>query len=102
MVDKTQISDLISVAIENYNQAAQAERQVVNSPSTILFGDGSVLDSLGFINLIVSIETEIENELNLSMFIVDEHALAMEENPFRTLQSLQSLIETRVEEMSAI
>jgi acyl carrier protein len=101
MIDKKQIGELISAAIENYNQAAPSERQVVNSPSTILFGDGSKLDSLGFINLIVAIETEIENTLDLSIFIVDERALGMEENPFRTLQTLQHLVEERVEEMSA-
>lgn len=102
MNDKSRIGELISVAIDNYNQTALPERQITNTPSTVLFGDGSVLDSLGFINLVVAIETEIENEFNLSLFLVDERALSMQENPFKTLQSLTVLVQTRIEEMSGV
>lgn len=84
--------DIISQSIESFNQMVEPSQQIKNSGDTVIFGSGSNLDSLGFVNFIVTIESEVDSKLNKTIFIVDEHALEMAENPFRTIGSLKNLL----------
>jgi hypothetical protein len=86
------VDEIISQSITSFNQTVESEQQLQNSNSTIIFGPGSNLDSLGFVNFIVTIEAEVDSHLNKTVFIVDEEAMGMPENPFRTIESLKKLL----------
>jgi acyl carrier protein len=86
------LDEIMSLAIESFNETVEPDHQIKNSDETIIFGPGSTLDSLGFVNFIVTIESEIDSKLNKTVFIVDEQALGMAENPFRTIGSLKNLL----------
>lgn len=96
------VDKVISAAIESYNQTCQDGQQLTNDANIVLFGPGSKIDSLGFVNFIVAIEAEVENQMNHSIILVDDQALNMEENPFRTMASLKTLVTNRLKTLGAL
>jgi len=89
---KNVVDEIITQSIETFNQMVEPSQHLKNSEDTIIFGTGSTLDSLGFVNFIVTIESEVDSKLNKTIFIVDEQALEMADNPFRTISSLKNLL----------
>lgn len=78
----------IFAAIGEVNGQLPPDQQLDASESTILFGEGGMLDSLGLVNFIVAAEQQLEDQLGLSLTLADERAMAQESNPFETVGSL--------------
>ena len=91
MIKKGQIVEIIYKAIEDLNEENH-QHQLEKSDDTILLGKGSQIDSLEFVNLISSIEDYIEEELDVVVTIVNEHSIAIEPSPFRTIDTLTKYI----------
>ncbi len=66
--------------------------------TTPLFGPASALDSLGLVNLIVSVEDAINTEFNTQISIADEKAMSQTRSPFRNVESLTDYILFLLEE----
>ena len=90
MATKNQITKVIFDSIEEINQ--QNGTKIVKDPNTKLFGRECELDSLGLVNLIVSIEENINNEYNASITIADEKAMSQKHSPFRTVDTLADYV----------
>lgn len=86
------VDEILNQAIDAFNQTVDPDQQLSHSDSTVIFGPESNLDSLGFVNFIVTIEAEVDSKLNKTIFIVDEESMEMAENPFRTIKSLKELL----------
>ena len=52
------------------------DKQIAKSQDTPLFGETAKIDSLGFVNLLINIESKIEDEFNMSIIIANEQAMA--------------------------
>ena len=63
------------------------------SPDSRLLGSDSGVDSLTFVNLVVALEEQIQNQLGKSVVLVDEDNMAAEEHPFRTIGTLAEYVE---------
>jgi acyl carrier protein len=87
------ILNLIYVTLDEYNEQLSDELQLEKSSDTKLFGQGSSLDSLGLINLIVAVEQNIEDEFDVTITLADERAMSQEKSPFRTVGTLTDYIE---------
>ena len=70
------------------------DRQLIKAPETRLLGPQSVLDSMHFVSLIITIEREMEDAFGVGLTLVDERALSMKESPFRSIRSLANYIGT--------
>jgi acyl carrier protein len=57
-------------------------------PDTPLLGRNGVVDSLGLVSVIVSVEQAIADELGLSVSLADERAFSQKSSPFRTVGTL--------------
>jgi len=57
-----------------------------------LFGGESLLDSLGLVSLIVSIEEAIDDKFNTSIILADEKAMSRRTSPFSRVSSLVDYI----------
>lgn len=57
-----------------------------------LFGGESLLDSLGLVSLIVSIEEAIEDQFNTSIILADEKAMSRRTSPFSKVSYLVDYI----------
>ena len=90
------VLDFIFSAIDEVNPQLPPESRLGKSEMTIIMGKGGVLDSLGFLNLVVSAEGRVDaglhTSLNLaSMLMESDHALP------RTVGELADLIVLRLE-----
>lgn len=90
MKTKSEIIEIIFKSIEEINQ--QNDTHLVKDVNTKLFGRESELDSLGIVNLIVSVEENINNEYNVSISIADEKAMSQKHSPFRSVDTLADYI----------
>lgn len=88
----------ISNAIDNMNQLLDKGEKIKKSPQTALFGPSGVLDSLGFVNLIVAVEQKIEEEFGVAITLADERAMSRRNNPFQTIGTLSDYITSLLEE----
>lgn len=95
MTEKDVINTIFN-AIDDVNKMAPPEAQLTKNLSSILLGNGGVLDSLGLINLIVTIEEKIQDNFNIQAVILDEDALANPEGPFSTVGTLVEWVMKRL------
>jgi acyl carrier protein len=84
---------IIYAAIDEVNGQSIGGLKIQKHLETQLLAKGSGLDSLAFVNLIVAIEGQLETRLGLSVVLVDEDSMSLQENPFRTVGSLASYVE---------
>ena len=92
MVTKNKIDHIITEAIAEINSNLPKDKQFLISKETPLFGENANIDSLGFVNLLVNIEYNKEDEFNLSITIADEHAMSLKNSPFKTLGTLSEYV----------
>jgi D-alanine--poly(phosphoribitol) ligase subunit 2 len=92
MADKQKITELIYSAFDTINEELPKKNRLEKKNDEIIFGDGGKLDSLGLVNLIVSIESIIDEELDKQIVIANEKAMSMKNSPFRNVDTLAEFI----------
>ena len=92
MNDPENIVAAIYRAVDWINGELPPDRQLIKAPETPLVGSQSVLDSMHLVNLIVTIEREVEDSFGVALTLADERALSMNASPFRSIQSLADYI----------
>jgi len=55
---------------------------------TPLFGQNGILDSLGLVTLVVTVEQAITDAFGVSISLADEQAMSQRHSPYRTIGSL--------------
>jgi len=96
MTTKNEIIEIIFKSIDEINQ--QNDTHLAKAANATLFGRESDLDSLGLVNLITSIEENIEELTGKYIPIVDERAFSLELSPFKTVETLANYIEVLLHE----
>jgi acyl carrier protein len=84
----------IKLVINDYFKLQGIEEKV--SVDTILFGSSSLIDSLGFVNIIVDIENQLK-EQNIDISLMSEKAMSQRNSPFKSVSSLVSFIKEEIE-----
>ena len=85
-------------AIDEVNQIAEPEQILKKAQETVLFGEGSQLDSLGLVSLIVATEQQVQEAFGKSIVLADERAMSQKRSPFRTVSSLSEYIGTLLDD----
>jgi len=96
MISKKEIIELIYLSIDDVNE--ENGINIVKNLETKLFGSESDLDSILLVNLIVSVEQNIEDATEKYIPIADERAFSLEESPFKNIETLAGHIETLLNE----
>lgn len=87
MATYQQIVDLIYVAIDELNETSDND-PITKSATTALYGASSLLDSVDLVNLLLSVEELLEDELGVEIVIANEKALSQKHSPFKTVETL--------------
>ena len=87
-INKEIATNLIFEGIKDYNTQVNKKNQLPISIELELFSENGVLDSLGLVNLIMSIEEKFEDYLDTSIVIADEKAMSQKNSPFQSVQSM--------------
>jgi acyl carrier protein len=100
MVDKERILRALFMAVDEVDEALSKSKnsQLVITPETILVGEHGKLDSLGFVSFIFALEQKIEQELGVTITLVDERAMSQKDSPFETIGKLADYISLLLEE----
>ena len=96
-IDTKTLEKISFKCIEELNCQLPPESRLQKSLDAILVGEGGVLDSLGLITLIVSLEEALEEEIGAHTALLEEEFLVDSNGPFCTLGSLIDWVISRVE-----
>ena len=86
------IARIITDVITELNVDLERPVDVALGADAPLYGDDGVLDSLGLVTLLVSVEQAVEDELGASISLTDEKALSEARGPFRSVGSLTTFV----------
>jgi acyl carrier protein len=82
IITKEQILKLVLNAVLDHCKESGIEVEIDKGEDLRLFGGESLLDSLGLVSLIVSIEELIEDQFDKSVILADEKAMSRRTSPF--------------------
>jgi acyl carrier protein len=102
-MNKQQITDMLTTRLKEILSELMRGNPIEMpdlNESTRLIGKKAVLDSLGLVNLIISIEQQLGDDHDITITIADERAMSQEKSPFRTIGSLSEYICLLIEEQS--
>jgi len=91
-ISREEIVILVLDALQNYCKEIGIEIDLSAKEDLKLFGGESLLDSLGLVSLIVSIEESIEDRFNISLILADEKAMSRRTSPFAKVSYLVDYI----------
>ena len=63
-----------------------------------LYGEGSVIDSISLVSLVVLVEQKIEDKFDTPIILADEKAMSRKRSPFLTIATLAEYVEERMKE----
>lgn len=101
ITSKQRVIESIQASIDEVNQTLAPDRQLERDPSTVLFGEGSKLESLGLVTLIVGVEQRISDDLGVTVTLVNEKAMSLRNSPFRTVETLTDYVMELIAEAEA-
>lgn len=94
MVSSDKALQWVYTACDAVNRELEDEEKIAKSPGTRLQGEGSAVDSLTIINLLIELETIVEQETGKRLSLMNTEAAA--ENAFATAQSLAEYVAREV------
>ncbi len=81
MIEKQAILDLVLTAVQSLNEELDPSRQLQLAEDTLLFGEGSDLDSLSLVSVIVDIETAVADQFGEPISLTDDKAMSRPVSP---------------------
>ena len=95
---KKTIIALIYKYLDEFNSQREIDDRLEKSEKTILYGQESGLDSIGLANLIIKVEGAVYKTFKVQIDMTDENVFSLNENPFRTVDSLAEYIVSLINE----
>jgi len=89
---KEKIKNIVMDSLLELNEETDDNKVLEISENTILLDKKGKLDSLGFVTLVVIIESNIFNKLDKNITIVSEKAFSKKYSPFKDVKSLIGFI----------
>ncbi len=87
MLTEERVFSVIADCIRQLNLARTPDQQLEMHRSAILFGEGSPLDSLGLVSLVIDIEQAFLDE-GYEISLSDEKTMSKRNSPFKTVETL--------------
>jgi len=92
-MNKDTISDVVISNVKSLIETFPDELKFTVNQNTILFGNGSCIDSLSLVSIIVGLESTFYNDYELDISLTDDKAMMREKSPFDSIQSLVDYID---------
>ncbi|MFW2525515.1 hypothetical protein ACN5O8_07285 [Aliarcobacter butzleri] len=92
------IENIIIESLKECNQELENAELNNTTNKTRLYGEKSVLDSIGLVYLITDIEEKISDEFSKNIVLADEKAMSQKTSPFRDVETLAKYIQNLLEE----
>ncbi|MCP4050885.1 MAG: acyl carrier protein [bacterium] len=95
---KSKVIEVIYKSIDDIKDTVSNMKDVNKSKDMVLFGNKGLLDSLGLVTLVVSVEQNLQEQLDISVTLADEKAMSQQVSPFKTIDTLAEYIIKLVED----
>jgi acyl carrier protein len=95
---KSIISEIVVSQLRELIETLQADEQFEVNENTILFGNGSSIDSLSLVSLIVDLEMVFSDDHEFDLSLTDDRAMTREISPFDNVNSLVDYINELINE----
>ncbi len=92
------IIELITKEIQDFNETLDIAINLDKGKDSVLFGQGSSLESVDFVSLIINIEQAVSDNFDKDISLVDARAMSQKNSPFRSIGSLAEYINKLLEE----
>lgn len=92
------IENIIIESLKECNQELENAELNNTTNKTRLYGEKSVLDSIGLVYLITDIEEKISDKFSKNIVLADEKAMSQKTSPFRDVETLAKYIQNLLEE----
>ena len=89
---KKEITEIVINQVEQLNDTFPDAQKVTVSENTVLFGNGSSIDSLSLVSIIVDLEMLFSAEYSHDILLTDDKAMAREKSPFTNITTLVDYI----------
>lgn len=86
------VLEAIYQALRTLNEERGADEQITVGPDTCLFGEGSALDSLSLVSVIVDLETSVSDQFGKAISLTDDKAMSRDPVPFTDVSALKTYI----------
>ena len=97
MATKKEISNSIFNAVDEVNLRLPETKRLKKGFDTVLWGPNDGLDSLGLVNLIVTVEERLEEECAIHVNLADQRSMSEASIPFSTIGSLVEYVSLLLE-----
>ncbi len=88
---KKKILNVINFSIDQVNKDLSINIKIDKNENSVIFNNSNI-DSLAFVNFIMSIEKNISKEFDISFDLANEELLMEKLSPFRTVNALVDYI----------
>ena len=89
---KILIEKIIYDVIEDHNKLNPKELHLEKSCETNLLGQDGILDSLGFINFLIEVESSLQEKVSKNISIIDESLFQDIDGPYKNIMTLREFI----------
>jgi acyl carrier protein len=96
------VYDILYSSLEEINKMRPFMQKIHTRPDICLYGSKSIIDSLEFINLMVTIEQKIEHYFKLKINLTGPELRNAGTNPFETIETLHAYITSLLEKQSSL
>lgn len=89
---KQEITSIVINQVEQLNETFPDTQKIIVDENTVLFGNGSSIDSLSLVSVIVDLEMLFSDEHGFDISLTDDRAMTREISPFDSVASLVDFI----------
>ena len=89
---KEEITKIVINQVEQLNDTLPDNQKFTVNNDTILFGNGSSIDSLSLVSIIVDLEMLFSSDYNYDISLTNDKAMARETSPFTNINTLVDYI----------
>jgi acyl carrier protein len=89
---KQEIIAIVLNQVDQLNETFPDNQKITINESTVLFGNGSSIDSLSLVSVIVDLEMLFSEEHGFDISLTDDRAMTREISPFDSVTSLVDYI----------
>ncbi len=91
-MNKQEITAIVIYQVEQINDTFPESQKIIVNENTVLFGNGSSIDSLSLVSVIVDLEVLFSDEHGFDISLTDDRAMTREISPFDSVASLVDFI----------
>jgi len=78
----------ISAAVDEINLSQPEGAKVSKDPDAVLFGEGSAVDSVGLVQVVMAAEAHLAEQTGIDVVLASEAAMSRKRSPYRSLRLL--------------